>query len=316
MQLISLLMFLFSLILLFGALLFVVLWLRNHRKVSIMYLLREDIGHIGVSAVVEYPETPAPLVALLEEEYPRSEAIVITDLQQTLSPFVELIKRYHLIAVNHSHLSGVRALYRSRHRAYRRAVVVDLPVEYCDRASYIGRAVASYDYILYLQGESIVEHDAITYCANVAATQSLERALSLQSLVGTGACLERGPVAESQSVSLRSEYPLAWRKSTIFVALSAVLLPSVLILIAHLSKSWLMLAASVMIALVVALFLYVSSCVTTKKSLLARLDTVLRNYWRWITRRESRIHDTPLRPSRVQVQNRPVHYHEDARQGR
>ena len=163
MQLISILLFALSLVLLVGAVLFVALWHRTYRKTSLVQLLREDIGHIGVSAIVAYPETPAPLLALLEEEYPHSEAVIITDLQSDNPSFAELLRRYRLVRVNHSHLEGVRALYRSRHRAFRRIVMVDLPMEHREQASDVGRAVASYENHLCLEGESIVERDSLTY---------------------------------------------------------------------------------------------------------------------------------------------------------
>ena len=84
MQLISALFFALSLLSLVGAVVFVAVWYRSCRLATIVCRMREGIAHIGVSAVVEYPETSAPLIALLEEEYPRSEAIVITDLQHPL----------------------------------------------------------------------------------------------------------------------------------------------------------------------------------------------------------------------------------------
>ena len=80
MQLISILLLLFSVVTLVGALLFVVLWHRSSQKSSMVYQLQESMAHVGISAIVSYPETPAPLIALLEEEYPRSEAVIVTDL--------------------------------------------------------------------------------------------------------------------------------------------------------------------------------------------------------------------------------------------
>ena len=48
MQLISLLLLLFSAVMLVGAVLFVARWHRTYRKASLVHLLREDVGHIGV----------------------------------------------------------------------------------------------------------------------------------------------------------------------------------------------------------------------------------------------------------------------------
>ena len=283
MQLISILLLLFSIVLFVGAIAFVALWHRTYRKTSLVQMLREDIGHIGVSAIVTYPETSAPLIALLEEEYPHSEAVIITDLQNDSSALGELVRRYHLIKVNHSHLEGVRALYRSRHRAFRRVVMVDLPMEYCERASEVGKEVASYENLLCLEGESIVERNSITYCANVAALQSQTERFSLHSFVGAEARFERGVATESDSVlCLRTDCPLAWQKGHLFAAMLALLMPSLIMLAACLSENRLIMLSGVVTASVVALFAYVSNRATTEKSLFKRLDTVLQKFYRFL----------------------------------
>lgn len=319
MQLISILLLSFSTLLLIGAVLFVALWHRSYRKISLAQMLREDIGHIGVSAIVAYPETPAPLIALLEEEYPHSEAVIITDLQCEAASFEALIRRYRLIKVNHSHLEGVRALYRSRHRAFRRVVMVDLPLEHRERASEVGREVASYENLLCLEGESIVERNALTYCANVAATQPSAERFSLCSLVGSDAHFGNGVVADSDRVvKLRSAHPLAWRKSYLLLTLLVLIVPSVMAVTAFWVESQLLISAAVFMVSVLSLFVYVSSRTTTEKSLLMRLDTVLQNFYRfWVariaTRQESKIRDIPRNPSRERVRNRPARCRADAR---
>lgn len=286
MQLISIFLFVLSLLSLISAALFLVSWYRSCRRLSIVHRLREAIAHIGVSAVVEYPKTLAPLMALLEEEYPRSEAVIITDLQHSHSPFGELLGRYHLIRVNHTHLDGVRALYRSRHRAFRRVVVVDLPIEYRERATEIGNMVASYDYVLRLQGESIVERDAIAYCADIIASQSHANAISLQSIVGDTARLENGKGGVSQRViSVSTDYALAWRNRRLIYAIVALLSPAAMVLVSYLSGSRLIFVSAVVVMLAVGVFLYVSCRVVTEKGLFARLDTILRNFSRLLVER-------------------------------
>lgn len=286
MQLISVSLLLFSFLVLAGAILFVAMWQRARRKIGLVQILHEGIGHIGVSAVVEYPETSAPLIALLEEEYPRSEAIIITDMRDKLSAFEELLSRYHLIKVNHDYLEGVRALYRSRSRAFRRVVLVDLPMEHRLRASCIGRAVASYDYILYLTGESIVERNALAYCANIIAMQRPTNVISMQSIAGCNARLERGMTGHSgRSVRLRTNYALAWRRNGVFFALLATLLPAAMLFISFLSGSRMIFASAVITTLAVGAFLYLSCRVVTEKGVFHRLDTILRNFCRFIVER-------------------------------
>ena len=291
MQLISLLLLLFSLFALVGAILFVVLWHRAYRRASVVQMLHESIGHIGISVIVEYPETPAPLLSLLEERYPRSEAVIVTDLQHFLSPFGELIPRFQLIRVNHSHLVGVRALYRSRHRAFRRVVMVDLPVEYRHHGATIGKSVASYDYVLHLQGESVVAHNAISYCANIIATQSVTKDLSLHSIVGAEARLERSDMADTgERVTLRAHRPLAWRRERLFLAMFAILTPAFMVVMAHFTGSRIALFAAIVTTLAVSMFLYVSCRVMAEKSLFATLDTILQNFCRYLVERVRNFH--------------------------
>jgi len=313
------LIFILSIVWLVGAVWFVSWWHRTYRKSLVIHQLHENIGHIGVSAIVSYPKTLAPLVALLEEEYPRSEAIFVADLQEEETLLSELVLRYRLIKVNNQHLTDTRALYRSRHRAYRRVVVVDLPIAHKERAFAIGKEVASYDNVLYLQGESIVERNAITYCANIVASQPSSSGVQLRSIVGADAYLERGDISgATTNLRLRTDCPLAWQKQVRVFALLAILVPSVMILLGHLLESGLMIASAMVQIVITLLFLYVSCCVVTEKSLFARLDTVLRSFYHfWVERittiRVSRTHDTPHLPFRVRVRNRPARYREGSR---
>ncbi len=291
MQLISILLLLFSVLLLVGATAFVVLWHRAYRKANIVKVLNESIGHIGVSAVVEYPETPQPLIALLEERYPRSEAVIVTDLEGCLSPFGELIYRFHLVKVNHSHLVGVRALYRSRHRAFRRVVMVDLPIESRHRALEVAKEVATYDYILQLQGESIVAHDALAYCANIIALHRTTTNISLRTLVGAETLLERCDTSDQEDkIHLLSDRVLAWRKGGAVFGFFAISIMAILILSAHLSGSRVMLLAVLVILLSLLACLYVSCRVMVEKSLFVTVGTILYNFYRFLVERIKNFH--------------------------
>ena len=315
----SILLLSLSVTMLVGAVLFVAWWHRTYRKVTLVHTLREDIGHIGVSAIVAYPKTPAPLVALLEEEYPRSEAVIITDLEGANPRLGELVKRYHLVKVDHSHLEDVRALYRSRHRAFRRVVVVDLPMAHWRQASAIGREVASYDNILYLQGESIVEPNALTYCANVVALQRSADGFMMKSIVGADAHLERGFGKETANVLyLRSDCPLAWCRESFLSATMMVLAPLIMVPIVMLSHNWILILSAEIVVAIILLFLYISFRAETKKSLLARLRTVFQNFCRFFgasvtIRQGSRTRDTSLVPSQARERSRPARCREDAR---
>lgn len=322
MQLISIILLLLSVAMFVGAILFIARWHRTYGKVSVAHLLNEDIGHLGVSAVVSYPETETPLVALLEEEYPRSEAIIITDLERACTRLADMVERYNLVRVSHDHLVGVRNLYRSRRRAFRRVVVVDLPMEHSGEATTIGRKVALYDNLLYLQGESIIEPNALTYCANVVASQHSANTIELRSIVGADAHLESGDMADITNLKrLRSNRPLAWRKVSLLSVVMVVLLPLLMVPMVALSQSWLLLVTAEIVVAIMVLFLSVSAGVATKKSLTKRLITLFQNFYRFwrgecATRRASKTHDIAPSLARERVQSRPARYHEDARQGR
>ena len=291
MQLISTLLLTLSLIALAGALLFVAQWHRANRKTRIIHLLREGIEHIGISAIIEYPETHAPLLALLEEEYPRSEAIVVTDLQLRQSLFDELLGHFRMVKVNHSHLNGVRALYRSRLRAFRRVVIIDLPTEYRERATAVANKVASYDYVLRLKGESVVTHNTLTYCANIIARQRATSDFSLKSMVGANATLERCDTPRrGRREQLRSGRILAWKKERLLPAVTALCLPSLIILIAHLSDNRLIFITSLISGGAVTIFLYISYRVVAEKSLFATLGIILLNFYRFMVEHLKKIY--------------------------
>ena len=260
MQLISALFTLFSVVTFVLAIRFVCRWYNVRKRATVVQLLREQIEHIGISAVVNYPDTPKPLLALLEEDYSRSEAIVVIDLQCNLSQFGCLIRQYNLVRVNHSHLKGVRALYRSRHRTFRRVVLVDLPTEYQGITSEIVGKVASFDYILHLQGESVVARDAITYCANVVAHGKIGRVLL-------------------------ADRAFAWSGRVAWLSVMMLFVPGAVALSAYFMSSTLIFATAVVLLLELILFLYISCRVVTEKNLFITLDTILRHFYRFIVER-------------------------------
>jgi hypothetical protein len=290
MQLISALLFVLSVVVLAFAVLFVRRWHKGRERASVVRLLREHIEHIGISAVVEYPDTPRPLLALLDEEYPRSEAIVVTDLQHYLSSFGELIRQYNLVRVNHTHLEGVRALYRSRHRAFRRVVMIDLPTKYRSRATTIAKRVASYDYILRLEGESIVARNALSYCANIIASQCTTSDFSLESIVGANVLLERSDTQQQgRRIHLRSGRILAWQKARIMLTIATLSLPALIVLVAHIAESRLILLTALLSSGAIAAFLYISCRVVAEKSLFATFGIILHNFYRFLVEQIKKI---------------------------
>lgn len=313
MQLISTLLFILSLILLAGAVLFIRLWHRSRKNTSPIKLVREGFGHIGISAIVEYPETTAPLLSLLDEEYPHSEAIIVTDLQRNNDTFGELVRNFRLTKVNHSDLKWVRALYRSRRKMFRRVVVIDLPTEERSHATAAAKKVASFDYILRLQGECCVAHNALTYCANIIALHPTTKALKVESIIGANARLERADAtAGRHSVRVLSNKALAWRKSTPKFLILAISLPAVIIYLAHISGHRLFAVSAGIIAAILIAFIYISCRVVSEKAVYSTTDTIIKNFYRFLVEhikifhylyKERNRQDTP-RVERVELLNK------------
>ena len=290
MQLISLILFVSALATLLCAILFVGRWHYISSRSTIGQMVREGIGQIGISAIVEHPSTSAPLLSLLEQEYPHSEIIVVAEVKPN-SPFAELIGQFRLIRVNHNPHSHIRALYRSRCRAYRRVVVIDLPKEYRSEALKEARDVASFNYILRLQGECEVARNTLTYCANIIASHPIAEGISLKTIVGAEASLERTDTSqEPPTIRLVSDRILAWRKASPPLLPLVTLLPAALITAAHLLKERLLLATAAIVALVVVTLLYLSWRVMAEKDLFATTNTIIVDFYRFIVEHIKKIY--------------------------
>ena len=339
MQLISIFLTILSLTVLGGAIMFATTWLRARHAYHPTHILREGIGHIGISAIIEYPDSEQPLSALLDEGYPYCEVILITDLQRHHSTFGGLLQKFHLIRVNHSHLKEVRALYRAQHRSFRRVVFVDLPIEYRQSALSIGRKIASYDYLLHLQGESIIARDAITYCANIIASHRLSDDISLRGFLGEKLHLMRCDAPTNrQKPKIISNRILAWHRRSLYPTFAVLLLPATLLLVSHFAESLSLMPATLITLLAITLFIYISCYSVAERGLFATFNTVILNFYSFmadkikplcskhrarevfnrlkphlITRSVSKIHDTPRGLSRVPAQNRPAHYRANSR---
>ena len=290
MQLIPAIILTVSLILLIYALQFVGQWHRAHRNATTLPTLREGIGHIGISAIVEYPDSSAPLHALLEEHYPHSEAIIVIDLQRNYNTFGSLIEAFHLIKCNHTHLRNVRALYRSRQRLFRRVVIIDLPMEHRRQASKVAKEVASYNYALLLRGESIIAHNSLSYCANIIASQPLASDFSMKTVVGATARLERCDTSKCGTRALLTDKILAWRKVSSIAPAIALTAPIILALVSRAVASKLLVLATLATTTTTLLLLLLSCRVVVKKGLFRTFDIIICNFCRYLVERVKNIH--------------------------
>ncbi len=117
------------------------------------HLLCEVGGGVGLSVLCVDPEDERQVINLLDTEYPCFEAVVVIDGALRSELLHRLIADYRLFRVDYRPSTelpteGVRGLYRSRNRSFRRLVVVDRersqPVD--DYNTAVG--VAAFEYLL------------------------------------------------------------------------------------------------------------------------------------------------------------------------
>lgn len=253
------------------------LWHRLWRREELLSLRNNNIGHYGISLISAYPSTLQPLLAMVEEGYPRSEAILLCDMQLHFDRFGEVVRRFSLVRVNHDHLEGVRALYRSRQRAYRRVVVVDLPLEERSRSEAVAREVASYEYMLYIEGDTIIEPDTAALCIATIASYPIGTPISLSSLMGEAVEVRMTDAQTTEHHTIA--HALAWREGHHLKALPLTCLVAPLIVVAG-GTLWPYIFA-LHIATITTL-LYISCRITSQKNLFIRFDTILLNFCRFI----------------------------------
>ena len=119
----------------------------------------DGIDCMGISAVCSGITDEKQIENLLSVEYARYEVVLVLDAQRDTQAFRRIAARYQLIGVN-CHPSeelpaaGIRGLYRSRQRCYRRLVLLDRAHGKRSDDFDAGVSVATYDYILPLRGQS------------------------------------------------------------------------------------------------------------------------------------------------------------------
>lgn len=130
---------------------------RGEEKARLMMMSQASVsapvGNIGVSLVCVEPSCADAVSSMLAATYPTSEVIAVVDSVRDGDIVAAMVARYGLVAVDYVpcgslHVAGVRRLYRSRCRACRRLVMLDMA--HGDAAAMYDAAagVASYDYLL------------------------------------------------------------------------------------------------------------------------------------------------------------------------
>ena len=165
------------------------------------------VGNIGVSMLCLHPSDVRVIEAMLASRYPASEVVVMLDSASEL--FALMRQRYALCDVRCDRTT-IRALYRSRHKAFRRLVVVDSLVS--TRASMldVAASVSSYDYLLPLPPDFRLLPDAVCRLAAEIASAEVPRVdyvttyteeLSLCSREKVAACGGFGPLLRGRAAN-------------------------------------------------------------------------------------------------------------------
>ena len=107
----------------------------------------------GISAVCSGVRDHDQLENLLGVEYARYEVVVVLDARLFFAEFEAIVTRYRMIRVNYAPCEelpvvGVRGLYRSRQRSYRRLVLIDRAQSSAYDDFDAAGCVATYDYLL------------------------------------------------------------------------------------------------------------------------------------------------------------------------
>ena len=126
----------------------------------------ESLGFVGCSVICSGVSNLYQIEQLLTVEYSHYEVIIVLDAQNHPTQFVAIKNQYRMIKVNcepsqELPLSGIRNLYRSRSRNFRRLILIDRqhisPYEDFDAAA----SVASYGYLLPIKAHSYLYPFAI-----------------------------------------------------------------------------------------------------------------------------------------------------------
>lgn len=215
-----------------SAVLFAVRVARGVEKERLMMMSQASscapVGNIGVSLICAEPSGVDAVSAMLGTTYPMSEVIVVVDSVRDMETAAAIVGCYGLVAVDYEpcgslHVAGVRRLYRSRCRACRRLVMLDMAHGNLSAMYDAAAGVASYDYLLPVPCGATVRPYAAGRMASeaglygsysVAAVRSTLGAplvmVALEPLVGSGGFGNlRGMLAGDCGRVCRIDEPLA-----------------------------------------------------------------------------------------------------------
>lgn len=181
---------LFSLLVTIGALLRVVPLVRARNERLLVERMHGPVsdaaGSVGFSLLCSGVRRLGQVENLLSSEYDRCEVIVVLDVWQQRGLFESLAARYRMIRVewlpsDELPVRGVRSMWRSRRRCFRRLVLLDRPGDTPAGDWNAAASVAAYDWLLPVRDGQYMLPGALERLA-VAAGQ--EGPAALRSLTG------------------------------------------------------------------------------------------------------------------------------------
>ncbi len=155
----------------------------------------DALDELGISVLAVDGLVEGQLEALLSVEYPRYEVVIALAGDRPESTLTRCIEQYRLIKVEYHPtgelpVQGVRALYRSRKRRFRRLVVLDLKVD-VPRVLRLNAAadVATYEYLLPVACGAKLASGAIELLISELDTLREESFEQVRTIVGRRATL-------------------------------------------------------------------------------------------------------------------------------
>lgn len=148
---------LFSLAVIILAAVWVALLVRARNKHLLLDRMHGPVGDasgaIGFSLLCSGLRRLGQVENLLSSEYDRCEVIAVLDARQQPMLFGKLAARYRMIRVDYLPsdelpVHGVRSMWRSRQRCFRRLVLLDRPADTAVDDWNAAASVASYDWLL------------------------------------------------------------------------------------------------------------------------------------------------------------------------
>lgn len=164
---------------------------RNRRRLTSLLhgLACDGSDGFGISVLCSGIDSREAVEELLASEYPCCEVILVLDSQQRPEQFARIAARYRMLRVEYAcdgpfRVPGVRSLNRSRRRCCRRLLLLDRAHDTPGNDLRAAAAVASYDYLLPLDGSGRLLSGSILRLAAELGRHPCGSLQALRSTVG------------------------------------------------------------------------------------------------------------------------------------